>query len=66
MIRVKVDRGNVDIEEIRGNGYTLMSEACCLVRAICISFAEEFENSDKLARDMVLKVSDALRIVEEK
>lgn len=60
MIKVVVNRGNVDIKEICGNGLTLMTELCCLVKAVCTAFCEDEEDSKELIKEMVLAVADAL------
>lgn len=60
MIKVVVNRGNVDIAEVCGNGLTLMSELCCLVKAVCTAFCEDEKDSREMTREMVLAVANAL------
>lgn len=65
MIKVEVKRGAVDIKEAEGNGLCLMSELCCLVKAICTAYNEDESNKDELTSNMVLMVADALKYGEE-
>ena len=60
MIKVVVNRGTVDIAEICGNGLTLMSELCCLVKAVCTAFCEDEEDSKEMTKEMILAVAEAL------
>ena len=65
MIKAEVNKGNVDIIEAEGNGLVLMSELCCMVKAVCTAYFEDEEHSKEMTRRMVLAVADALKVGEE-
>ena len=65
MIKAEVNGGNVNIKDAKGNGVVLMSELCCLVKAVCIAYSEDEIDSKGMAREMVLLVADALKQGEE-
>ena len=64
MIKVKVNRGKVDIEEMEGNGVNLMSEACCIVKAICTAFCEDETDKESMTKDMIFTIAKTLMLVE--
>lgn len=60
MIKSEVNKGHVYIKEIEGNGLTIMSELCCLVKAVCMGFCEDEKDSEGMTSRMILSVADAL------
>ena len=45
--------------------WTLFSELCVIVKAVCTAFTEDEKERDKLCSNMVLMVSNALKFGEE-
>lgn len=66
MIKIEVNRGKVDIKEAEGNGFVLMSELCCIVKAICSAFCENEPDSKEMQSKMILSVAEALVAAEDK
>ena len=65
MIKVEVNKGYVDIKELSGTGINIMSELCCLVKAVCQGYCEDEDNSKEKCSHMVLAVADALEFAEK-
>ena len=65
MIKLTVNRGKINIDEISGNGVDIMSELCVIVKAVCTAFTEDEKERDKLCSNMVLMVSNALKLGED-
>ena len=66
MIKLTINWGQCDIEEISGNCLDIMSELCVIVKAVCTAFTEDEKERDKLSSNMVLMVSNALKLGEER
>lgn len=64
MIKLTINKGNCTIHEISGNGVVIMSELCTIVKAVCTAFTEDEKDREKLCSNMVLMVSNALKIGE--
>ena len=64
MIKLEANKGEVNIIEAHGDGYTLMSELCCIVKAVCTGYCKDEEHSKEMTKDMVLSVAVALRCAE--
>ena len=60
MIKVEANEGKVFVEEVSGNGISIMSELCYIVKAVCTGFASDEEDSKKFSRGMVLCVAKTL------
>ena len=65
MIKLTINRGDINIDEISGNGVDIMSELCVIVKAVCTAFTEDEKESEKLCSNMVLMVSNALKYGED-
>ena len=46
MIKSEVNKGEVTLTQVEGTGLTIMSELCCLVKAVCTGFFADEENAD--------------------
>lgn len=64
MIKLTINKGNCDILEIEGNGVDIMSELCVIVKVVCTAFTEDEKDREKLCSNMVLMVSNALKLGE--
>ena len=64
MIKSEVNKGEVNIIEANGDGYTLMSELCCIVKAVCTGYCRDEEHSEEMRKQMVLTVVTALKCAE--
>ena len=65
MIKVEVNNGHVDIKYAEGTPFTLMAELCCIVKAVCSSWCEDEEYSEKMTSTMILKIADTLKLCEQ-
>lgn len=66
MIKVTANNGEVIVKRAEGTALILMTELCCIVKAVCTGFCKDEENSEELIKAMVISISDALRYVEIK
>lgn len=64
MIKSEVNKGEVTIMEVEGTGLTIMSELCCLVKAVCIGYCADEEHSEEMTSTMVLHIAEALKVME--
>ena len=64
MIKLEANKGDVNIIEASGDGYTLMAELCCIVKAVCTGFFKDEDNSKEMTKKMVLAVVIALKCAE--
>lgn len=65
MIKSEVNKGEVSLTHVEGTALTIMSELCCLVKAVCTGFFADEEHSKEMTSRMVLMVADALKFGEE-
>lgn len=65
MIKLTVNKDNINIHEISGNGVDIMSELCVIVEAVCTAFTENEKDSEKMCSEMVLVVANTLKVGEE-
>ena len=64
MIKLEANKGEVTIIEASGDGYTLMSELCCIVKAVCTGYCKDEDKSKEMTKKMVLTVAVALKCAE--
>lgn len=64
MIKLEANKGEINIIEASGDGYTLMSELCCIVKAVCTGYCKDEDKSKEMTKHMVLCVAVALKCAE--
>lgn len=64
MIKLEANKREVNIIEASGDGYTLMAELCCIVKAVCTGYCKDRDKSKELTKEMVLTVAVALKCAE--
>ena len=66
MIKVTANNGEVIVKRAEGTALILMTELCCIVKAVCTGFCKDEENSEAMIESMVIAIADALKCVEIK
>lgn len=68
MIKVEVEKNEVNIKEMEGNVVRLLSDVCSIAKAVCIALYEDECDEDKKKKQIkeaVLTISRALKYGEE-